>query len=752
MKRLGKAFLTGLLLAIAGTCFVYTPYGQRVEEEFGLSLLFKLRGPRQPPEKAVIVNIDSISPGNPELSGSFGKLPRTVHAALVDRLTQYGAAVIAFDIYFAETANRDQDTTFAEAIRRAGNVILVEDLRHAPAMPATGPTGRGAGPAGNVEMEILVPPIQPLADAAFALVPFPLPKIPIRVNQSWRFKESCGDMPTLPAAVFQAATLSHYDRLHALLRQKVPDNIYDLPASAEEAMATLGLVETMRKIRRVFLRNEKLREELLAENRSARVSGPSAGQDLLTLINMYGGESRVVIDFYGPPATCTTLSYHDVLSPPEDTHDSIAEKIRNKVVFVGAARMHWSNQKDGFYTVYSRPDGLDLSGVELAATVFANLVENRSVHPLSAGKTIGLIGFCALAACLLSFLLSPPLAAALLLAGIGVYLFGASAVFSQSGTWTPLITPIVLVPASGFLIATFINYLATHRERRNIHTALGFYLPGSVVEELTHDLSFITTGDRKMYSVCVMTDAQHYTTLSERMEPEELSIHMKAYYQYLFREVKRNGGMVCNVIGDSMLALWPSAEPETSLCRKACQASLQMVEAVERFNGKYPGRSLPTRIGIHAGYLLMDNIGAEDHFEYAPVGDIVNTASRIEGLNKHLGTRILASEETLRGVAGIRYREIGTFLLGGKTRPVGIYELLAEKEYSAEWNRLYKEVFPEAVWLFRQGLWHKALAVFDHCLTVHAEDGPTRFYKQLCESYLVTPPAADRQEIIRVDK
>ena len=205
------------------------------------------------------------------------------------------------------------------------------------------------------------------------------------------------------------------------------------------------------------------------------------------------------------------------------------------------------------------------------------------------------------------------------------------------------------------------NYLTTHRERRNVRTALGFYLPENVVTELAKDLSFINKGDKKVYSTCLITDAEHYTTLSESMTPEDLSTHIKEYYQYLFGEVKQRDGLVCNIIGDSMLAHWPSIQPEIRLREKGCQAALAIAEAVEQFNVKHREKPLPTRIGLHCGYLLMDNIGAEDHFEYAPVGDIVNTVSRVEGLNKRLGTQILASEETLQGVVGIESRESGYF-------------------------------------------------------------------------------------------
>lgn len=749
MTRLQKALVAGLLLAIGSTCFMYTPAGLEIEESFGLPLLYKLRGPRQSPANVVIINIDDNSSDNSGLPIHFSKWPRTIHAQLVDRLKMYGAKIIAFDIHFAEHREDPQDLLFADAIRRAGNVILVEEMLYtsfaAPCPP---------NQSFHIEMETLIPPIQPLAHAALALAPFPLPKIPVRLNSTWRFKPSCGNIPTLPSVVFQAATLNQYKQLHNLLIKKIPHCAETLSDTAEQALAALGLVATIHHTREVFLQNSWLRNNLVTELNSGVTAerSPEAMQSLVALIEMYGGESSAGIDFYGPPASLTTFSSNDILASPENPASPIAGKIRDTVVFVGAARKTWSNQKDGFYTVFSRADGVDLSGVELAATVFANLSENRTVHKLPPGIAVAVISACAVIACLISFLLTPPVAAVLLLGEMLLYLSGAHITFSQQALWMPLIVPLFLLPLTAFLGANLTNYLTAHRERRNVKTALGFYLPASVVAELSKDLSFINKGDKKVYSTCLITDAENYTTLSERMPPEDLSTHMKEYYQYLFGEVKKMEGVVCNIIGDSMLALWPSAEPAIPLREKGCQAALRIAAAVAQFNSKHQSKSLPTRIGLHCGYLLMDNIGAEDHFEYAPVGDIINTVSRIEGLNKRLATQILASEQALQGVTGIDSREIGLFLLSGKTEPVTIYELSGAREQTENWHRLCSSTFPEALVLFRAGKWDQALAAFKQCLILQPADGPSHFYVQLCESYRQKPPSGDWQGIIQVSK
>ena len=252
----------------------------------------------------------------------------------------------------------------------------------------------------------------------------------------------------------------------------------------------------------------------------------------------------------------------------------------------------------------------------------------------------------------------------------------ASYFFARQGSWPPLIIPLAMQLPAAIFASILCKYVRACQERGNVRKALQLYLPDNVVTELTSDLSFIRTGDRMVYSACLITDAWHYTTLSEKLTPAELSKLMKDYFEHLFRPVNECDGQVCNVIGDSMLALWPSVQPLAKPRANACQAALRIQKAVEQFNRKHPETSLPTRIGLHYGYLLMGNIGAESHFEYAPVGDIVNTASRIEGLNKLLGTRILASEEAIQGITGIATRRLGMFLFAGKTQPITIHELL----------------------------------------------------------------------------
>ncbi len=148
----------------------------------------------------------------------------------------------------------------------------------------------------------------------------------------------------------------------------------------------------------------------------------------------------------------------------------------------------------------------------------------------------------------------------------------------------------------------------------------------------------------------------------------------------------------------------------------------------------------------------MGHIGAAGHYEYAPVGDIVNTSSRIEGLNKKLGTRLLASEDTIVEGEGFSTRLMGTFLLSGKSNPITIYQILAGGVISSAGAPVYTEMFPTALELFRARQWQQAESTLARCLELEPDDGPSHFYLELCRAYQRKPPTADWQGVIPVGK
>jgi adenylate cyclase len=143
---------------------------------------------------------------------------------------------------------------------------------------------------------------------------------------------------------------------------------------------------------------------------------------------------------------------------------------------------------------------------------------------------------------------------------------------------------------------------------------------------------------------------------------------------------------------------------------------------------------------MHAGHILIGNIGAVDHYEYRPVGDIVNTASRMEGLNKHLGTQILVSDQVLHQLDGFLTRALGQFLLFGKSNAVVIHELLGlAKDSSVEQQQLCQS-FEAGLHAYQTKDWDEAIHAFKRTLTTYRADGPSIFYKKRCEAFKRSPP------------
>src|SRR5262245_22937386 len=147
------------------------------------------------------------------------------------------------------------------------------------------------------------------------------------------------------------------------------------------------------------------------------------------------------------------------------------------------------------------------------------------------------------------------------------------------------------------------------------------------------------------------------------MTPKELSDFLGRYFEALFQPVRKHDGLIVDLKGDSILAIWKAPADDPALRKKACLAALGMSESVARFNRSVAPYGLPTRIGLHAGEFTIGAVGAVDHYEYRPTGDVVNTASRVEGFNKYVGTHLVVSDDVVRDLDGLLLRELGTFKL-----------------------------------------------------------------------------------------
>ncbi|MBW2623799.1 MAG: adenylate/guanylate cyclase domain-containing protein [Deltaproteobacteria bacterium] len=730
----------GLSVTLLGIVVSFSLYGYGIEEKFGLSLLYNLRGIRTPPADVLIVAINEESAEKLNQSNKLTNWSRSVHAQLTETLARAGARVIAYDVFFDEPSEAESDERFATAINEAKNVVLAGRLSKESEVK-----DEKGNVLSGISSQDLIPPIPILNDAAVGMAPFCLPTVSVEVRQCWTFKKGAGDVPTLPVVAFQVFALKAYDEFIVLLNDSNPLPSNHLPPDRMTLLKTKRVDGVIQDVRNIFLKDPALAGKMRQKIRESEELSDAAetGRLIKSLIRMYTSEGGFYLNLYGPAGTITTIPYHEILSPPP--RQARAEKrfdFNGKAVFIGRSEIS-KPTKESFHTPFDTREGVRIDGVEVAATVFANLLEDRVVKPPGFFLRVTVIVIIGMTLGILCYLLSPFLAAfgvvvlCILYTSIAWYLFKVNAL------WLPLVTPVFFQALFAYTASVIWTNRITRKERETIRKAFGYYLPDRMVDQITREMPDPKRTGKTVYGTCLFTDAEDYVPKSENMSPLELQGFLNQYFEVIFHQVKRHDGIVQDIKGDEILAVWTGSNPDLNIRRRACFAALDIADAVDEFNRKNRSLELPTRIGLHSGTIFLGSIGAIDHYEYRAIGGIVNTASRIENLNKHLGTKKIISTEVLEQLEGFLTRELGYFQFAGKSIATQVHELIGRKEAGTDFHRIIWEHFKNGLNAYRTQLWEEAVHYFRECLKLDTHDGPSLFYLEKCENYLLNPPTGD---------
>lgn len=760
LKRKLNQIILAIIIGMVGIVVYLTPFGTTLEEENGLTWLFYLRGKVSAPNNVVIVSIDQFSASELNLPLNPKEWPRDRHADLIDKLVVAGAQVIAFDLRFGTCGNRpESNEKLAHAMKKASNVVLVErliDSRYTDSFPYQiekkfddCQTEHEIGyklDATKKKEELFfrdypglvgvwrLPILPIIADAARVTAPFILPRG--SVTQYWAFNASAGDIPSLPSVVLQIFSLQAYDDFVHLLHIVDPLLANQIPPSEY----VFDIEDLMLTLRNAFSSNTKLADDMLHELERSQLINHGNKKIILALLNLYSRNETRYLNFYGPPRTIRTISYHQVLQSDEAEFEQL--DLKGKAVFVGVSASSFSEQdelRDDYVTVFNQLDGLQISGVEIAATAFANLLDNHSVRPIPLIGTLFILFVFGFMLCLV-FLVLPDRNAVLVgIILVFLYGYGAYYLFKTTHLWLPVVIPMVqAVLACG--AAFLLKYTESVKERHILREAFGKYVPEQVVNDFVNNAGKETAGSQLLYGICMDTDADKYTELGGRLSPTALRLLMNAYYATLFKPVKQYDGIVSDVKGDAMLAIWAASAALPSQRRQACFAALEIIKAVEYFNQNNREFQLPTRIGLHAGEMTLGNVGAIHHYEYRAVGDMVNTTNRIQGANKYFKTRLLLSKAVLDGLDDFLVRPLGKILLAGKTVPINLAELITCKDEANDVQLWLCESFAKGMLAYESQNWVTACNLFLGILQVLPEDGPSHFFLNLCQNYRSNSP------------
>jgi adenylate cyclase len=485
-------------------------------------------------------------------------------------------------------------------------------------------------------------------------------------------------------------------------------------------------------IRQLFRNDSALADRVRVELHRSRpqVNDPESSVMLNALLAMYAGDGSRLLNFYGPAGTITSIPYDQVLtSSPE----SLSSRFAGRAVFIGYAETAQLEQVEHFATVFSSSVGADLSGVEIAATAFSNLLQDKTIRVLPFRYWLALTFMAGLLGSLAGLRLKNVVALAIIAPAIGLYGAAALYVFSHQQTWIPVVVPMFVAFPAGLLMAFATKFWLTHRQQEQLRHAFSYFVPREVVATLERNAGLIDASKESIECACVATDAANFTPLAESLTPEELTDFLNHYFEVLFGRVAEYGGFVSDVVGDAMLAIWPNRSTDTHV--RLLNALLEMRDASQQFNERRPGSGLHTRFGIEWGRVALTTVGAHGHFEYRAVGDAVNTAARIQELNKKLGTRILISQPAV-GDAGSDFllRDLGCFLLRGKSNVVHIYELMGSKAQATPEQSDLCARYADAIDALNRGETTVALSAFHAIQAAFPTDGPTAFFVRTLET------------------
>ncbi|MEK7642201.1 MAG: adenylate/guanylate cyclase domain-containing protein [Patescibacteria group bacterium] len=374
------------------------------------------------------------------------------------------------------------------------------------------------------------------------------------------------------------------------------------------------------------------------------------------------------IFYYGKEKTFPTIPLIDVLQ------NKVPESFfKDSLVFVGATA-------PDLHDFANTPMGR-LPGVEVHANITASLLETKFFKESS--------GLLASILILIASLLSQIAIAMikkfskLLLTLIGILFFiniSAITLFTYFIIIPHLYISLAFIASTAILI--IFQYITESKEKRFIRNAFKYYLTPEVIEEIMQNPDKLRLGGEKRELVVFFSDIRGFTTISEKLEPEELVHLMNRYLSLMTETIMKHGGLVDKYIGDAVMAFWGAPIENQNKVEDACRAVQEMSERLEELNKelKLEGKAeIKIGMGLTLGEVIVGNMGSNKRFNYTVMGDSVNLASRLESQTKEFGVETIVNEsfaKALRDDSSFKTQELGTITVKGKTEPTKIFELL----------------------------------------------------------------------------
>ena len=315
----------------------------------------------------------------------------------------------------------------------------------------------------------------------------------------------------------------------------------------------------------------------------------------------------------------------------------------------------------------------------------------------------------------------------------------------------------------GQLAAAFNRMVVQLRDNQRVRETFGKYIDPRVVEGLIDRPTLTAAEGQRRVMTVLFCDLKGFTSLSEGMTPQGLVKVMNRYLSIMSEPIRTNRGIIDKYIGDGIMAYWgPPFVDEADHARFACLAAMEMIERIATLRQEIPEllgvRGTPMekcdlRIGVATGEALVGSIGSDVMMSYTVMGDVVNLASRLEGVNKTYGTRNLVSERTIAAAgAALEVREIDRVVVAGHTHSEIIFEILGRKGEFTPQQFISRDKYLEGLAAYREQRWDEALRALNESLGAIPDDGPSLALFKRVESLKANPPSRDWDGAWHIDK
>lgn len=438
----------------------------------------------------------------------------------------------------------------------------------------------------------------------------------------------------------------------------------------------------------------------------------------VTGIKFQNEQNRFLVDF-AYPNSYKTYSFYDVISD-----ENIAQKLENKIVIVGITSPDFH---DTLFVPSS--NGVQMAGVEFHANVLESMLTNSNLKEQGTISIIITVLFLALLMFLI-YKITPLWLSTVIVFVAGIVIIALGIFFYYRG----FLINVVYPQLSFFLTYLFLvahSYITEKKSKQEIRDAFGKYVSPVVIEELIKNPDKLKLGGEKRKITILFSDIAGFTTISETLGPEKLVELLNDYLTDMTEIVLKRNGLVDKFIGDAIMAFWGAPllqENQETLASRTAKEMIALLDKKRSYWKEKYGVDVYIRVGIATGDVIVGNMGSHQRFDYTVMGDTVNLAARLEGINKTYGTTIMLNQGALAGIdKRTKTRLVDMVRVKGKNDPSKIFELIVD-DYDEKGLNVYELALKQYI----KGDFKRAKKNFEKSYSI-LNDGPSKLFIYRCE-------------------